>query len=87
MRSGSLAHVDHALDKKHVLLLADSGVRSNSSAMGNWLQQQPLIVVFGGGGRTGGTGMRHEFRRRVQHVIPAKKPQKCLFSLCPLLSQ
>jgi hypothetical protein len=45
-----VAHVDRALDKKRVLLLATSGICSNGSAMGNWLQQQPLIVAFGGGG-------------------------------------
>ena len=70
-----MAHAERAFHKKGVFSGA-SGVRSDGSAMGNWSWQQPLIIViFGWGGCTVGTGTRHRFRRRARHVINAKPPK------------
>ena len=59
------AHTERAFDEKGVLLGASS-IRSNGSAMGNWSRRQPLIIViFGWGGCTEGTGTPHRFQHRA----------------------
>ena len=64
-RGQGVAHAKRAFDEKGVLSGASS-VRSNGSAMGNWSWWQPLIIViFGWGGCTKGTGTCHRFRRRA----------------------
>ena len=71
-----MAHAERAFDEKGVFSGA-SGVRSDGSAMGNWSRRQPLIVViFGWGGCTVGTGTRHGFRRRTRHVMNVETTQK-----------
>ena len=73
-----MAHAERAFHKKGVFLGASS-VRSDGSTIGNWSRRQPLIIViFGWGGYTVGTGMRHRFRRRARHGINAKNHPKMM---------
>jgi len=75
-RGQGVTHAERVFDEKGVFSGA-SGIRSEGSAMGNWSRRQPLIVViFGWGGCTVGTGTRHGFRRRTRHVINVETTQK-----------
>jgi len=75
-RGQGVTHAEHAFDEKGVFSGA-SGICSNGSAMGNWSRWQPLIVViFGWGGCTVGTGTRHRFQCRARHVINVETTQK-----------
>ncbi len=71
-----VGHADCALCEKCVFLSTHRGIHSSGSSMGNWLQQQQLlIVVFRGVWCTIGTGICHKFWRRIQHVIKTKTPE------------